>query len=209
MKSTNTHSLSLLLAVLLTSFVAGAAQPAAEDFFHQGAQHYLATNELAQAQLVVTNGLKLYPDDPKLKKLWELLNQQQQQQSQNDKNQKDQKDQQSKDQQAKDQQQKEQEKQQEKQNQKPEDKQQQQQDQADKQGKKSEEEKKQGQQASEQKDKGEEQPGEDGQPQSAKAVKMTPQQAVQLLEALKGEERAMPFRPILKTNRHNRVFKDW
>jgi antitoxin component of RelBE/YafQ-DinJ toxin-antitoxin module len=40
-------------------------------------------------------------------------------------------------------------------------------------------------------------------------AKMTPQQAVQLLEALKAEEKAMPFRPILKTNRQDRVFKDW
>jgi hypothetical protein len=38
---------------------------------------------------------------------------------------------------------------------------------------------------------------------------MTPRQAIQLLEALKGEEKLMPFRPVLKTNRQDRIFKDW
>ena len=40
-------------------------------------------------------------------------------------------------------------------------------------------------------------------------LRMTPQQAVQLLEAMKGEDKVMTFRPVMKTNRQPRVFKDW
>jgi Ca-activated chloride channel family protein len=57
-----------------------------------------------------------------------------------------------------------------------------------------------------QQDQGDQGDQQDGTP--ARAVRMTPQQAVQLLEALKGEERVMTFRP-LRTNRQDRVFKDW
>jgi len=60
---------------------------------------------------------------------------------------------------------------------------------------------------------GEQQQGEEGEPgegqPQGRAVRMTPQQAIQLLEAMKGEEKVMTFRPILKTNRQQRVFKDW
>jgi Ca-activated chloride channel family protein len=40
-------------------------------------------------------------------------------------------------------------------------------------------------------------------------LRMTPQQAQQLLDAQKGDERMMIFLPEMKTNRQNRVFKDW
>jgi hypothetical protein len=49
----------------------------------------------------------------------------------------------------------------------------------------------------------------DGQPQGQAALRMTPQQAVRLLEALKNEERTLQFRPILRTNRTDRILKDW
>ena len=42
-----------------------------------------------------------------------------------------------------------------------------------------------------------------------KVMKMTAQQAMQFLEALKADEKAMPFRPLPRTNRQDRVFKDW
>src|SRR5688572_18712229 len=111
MKSTSRHSrrfsLSGLLGILFLG-CAGAAIGAVQDsesYFHQGARHFLATNEITQAKQVVTNGLKFYPNDAKLKKLWELLNQKgdgqgqdQQKQDQQDKD-KENKDQKSKDQQ--------------------------------------------------------------------------------------------------------------
>jgi len=135
----------------------------------------------------------------------------QQQQNKNDpqdkkerKDQSKQDQQQSKDQQSKDQQSQEQ-KQKEEQARK---EQQKQQEQASQQEKKEGDEKKEGQQTSPKPAQGEQQEEGDAQPQG-KAVQMTPQQAIQLLEALKGEEKVMPFRPVLKTNRQDRVFKDW
>jgi len=88
------HSLELLL---LTGLLAHAQT--ADDFFHGGAMGYLSNN-IPGALEVVTNGLQLYPDDEKLKKLYDLLNQQQQsqqnqqQQQQQDQNQQSQNDQQ-------------------------------------------------------------------------------------------------------------------
>lgn len=192
---------------MLTTAAFGA-QPDAAQFFHQGAQHYLATNGMTQAKLSVTNGLKLYPNDEKLRKLWDILNQQQQSQDQNkdDKNQQEKQDQQSKDQQKKDQEKKDQ--QQKSDEQKKQEQQKKEQEEAAKKDKQSEEEKK-GQQSQPNQGKPEDQQEADGSPQGAKAMRMTPQQAMQLLEALKAEEKAMPFRPILKTNRQDRVFKDW
>ena len=204
MKSTSHHSLSLFVALCLALWLVastGSAQQNSSSFFHQGARHFLATNELTQAKLVVTNGLQMFPNDEKLKKLWELLNQQQQQQNKDDKSeQQDKKDQSSEDQKSKDQQKQDKEKQE----QQKKEQEKKQQDQGSKQDKQQDEEKK-GQQG----DKGEEQKEGEGAPQSAKAMRMTPQQAIQLLEALKGEEKAMPFRPIVKTNRQDRIFKDW
>jgi hypothetical protein len=40
-------------------------------------------------------------------------------------------------------------------------------------------------------------------------MRMTPQQARQLLEAMKSEEQTLIFKPQIKTNRQDRLFKDW
>ncbi|MFM1768547.1 MAG: hypothetical protein RJA22_1076 [Verrucomicrobiota bacterium] len=48
----------------------------------------------------------------------------------------------------------------------------------------------------------------DGAPQTVQ-MRMKPEDAVRLLETLKAEEKNMPFRPILRTNRQDRIFKDW
>ena len=198
------HALGSLLALLFFAALAESASAAQQDasaFFHKGAQHFLATNEAVQAKLAVTNGLKMFPNDEKLKKLWELLNQQQQQQQNKDdkSEQEEKKDQESKDQQKQGDDKKEQDKKSEEQKKQEQQKKEQEQD------KKPEEEKK-GQQAKPEQGKPEDQQEADGQPQ---AMRMTSQQAMQLLEALKAEEKAMPFRPVLKTNRQDRIFKDW
>ena len=54
-------------------------------------------------------------------------------------------------------------------------------------------------------------PDKAAQPNYARVMQMTPQQAQQLLDTQKGEERAMIFQPQnLRTNRpKDRVFKDW
>src|SRR6266550_1544660 len=76
------------LGLLLLAGQAVCAQPA-DEFFHSGAQSYLSNN-VAKAREEVDNGLKLYPDDLKLKKLDELLKQQSQSQSKNDQQKQDQ-----------------------------------------------------------------------------------------------------------------------
>jgi Ca-activated chloride channel homolog len=167
----------------------------------------------------------IYNRDLVRKKLEELKQQQQQQQNNKPDDKKDQDkkdDQQQKDQ--KDQQQQEQEKDQQKQEQKkPEDQQSQQQEQ--KQGDKEEqkqpeqkpgEEKKDqqpesGQQQKKPGDKNEngDQGKEAQQVGQQRLIPMTQEQAQRLLEAAKNEERIMIFTPQGRTNRSNRVLKDW
>ncbi len=174
------------LSLLLLAGQAVCAQPA-DEFFHSGAQSYLSNN-VAKAREEVDNGLKLYPDDLKLKKLDELLKQQSQSQSKNDQQKQDQE---KKDQQQAKQDQKDQPKQQgEKQSQEQKDKQQQEQ-QA-----KSSGQKKDGQEKS-----------EPSQPMQAHA--MTPQEAKQLLDAQKGDEQVLQFRPQGEPKNRERTLKDW
>jgi hypothetical protein len=175
------------LSLLPLTWPAACAQPA-DEFFHAGAQSYL-TNNIARAREEVDNGLKIYPDDIKLKKLDELLKQQSQQQSKND--------QQKQDQEQKDQQQ------QAKQDQK---------DQQKKQGEKPSQEQKDKQKQEQQakssgEKKDEEKQGEPSQPMQAHA--MTPKEAQQLLDAQKGEEQFLQFKPAERTERPARPIKDW
>jgi Ca-activated chloride channel family protein len=169
-------SLSLFALALQTV----DAQPA-DDFFHGGAQSYL-TNNIPNALTQTEAGLKLYPDDAKLKKLYELLKQQQQSQSQqqqkqnqSQQNQQSQSDEQKKEQQEQQQKQNEQQKQSQ-QNQKP------------------DQEKQNQQQPEEQQTK----PGE-----------MTPQQAKQLLDAEKDDEKLLPVSRAEKPRDRSRPVKDW
>src|ERR1035438_2731650 len=92
-------SLSLLL---LAWQKVGAQLAPADDFFNSGAQFYISNN-IPVALQRVEDGLKTYPNDEKLKKLEQLLKQQQQQQQQQQKNQQ-QQDQQKQEQQKQDQQ---------------------------------------------------------------------------------------------------------
>ncbi len=181
-----------------------------------------------QAAKSYESALKLDPkdDDAKfnlefVKQKLEELKQQQQQQKKDDKkddkkDQQDQKDQskpgdQGKDQKNDDQKKKEdQQKDQQKQDQqKKEEEQKKQEEQQAADQKKKENEDKQGEQASPDQEKEQGQDDKDGTPQAGKVMKMTPQQAMQFLDMLKSEEKNMPFRPILRTNRQQRVFKDW
>jgi len=172
----------------------------------------------------------IYNRDLVQKKLEELKQQQQQQQSDKSdekKDEQDKKDDQQKDQQQKDQkdqQQQEQGKDQQKQEQKkPEDQQSQQQEQ--KQGDKEEqkqpeqkpgEEKKDKQPESEQQQKKPGDKNENGDQKEGaqqvgqqRLIPMTQEQAQRLLEAAKNDERIMIFTPQGRTNRSNRVLKDW
>jgi Ca-activated chloride channel family protein len=158
------------------------------------------------------------------RKLEELKQQQSQQQQKQDKDKQknqDKQDQPKQQQESKDQQsrqdeqkqpQKDQEQQQKQPGQKPEDQQadpqKQKEQQASKPDQKQGEEKKP-QQGSKPDEKQGDQGGDPSEPEGAMTLKMTPEQAIRLLEAFKAEEKNMPFRPILKTNRQDRIFKDW
>lgn len=162
--------LLLSLSLLLLALTAARAQTA-DDFFHGGAMFYLSNN-IPKAKEVVATGLTRFPEDIKLKKLEELLNQQQQSQQQ-------QQEQQEKEQPQDEQKQKEepQKQEQSQENQKP------------------------------QESKGEEkQP--DQQPENA-AHQMTPQEAKQLLDAQKGEEQVLQFRPQAEPKNRTKKLKDW
>ena len=112
MTSSRHISLRRLLPLICLAFAWPAAAlditKSAADYFHGGAMAYL-TNNIPAALDVVSNGLVQFPDDEKLKKLEELLKQQQQQnqqdqQDQNKEQNQDQKDQQNKQDQKQDQQ---------------------------------------------------------------------------------------------------------
>ena len=64
------------LELLLLAALAARAQTV-EEFFNSGAQFYISNN-IPAALEKVEGGRKLYPEDVKLKKLEELLKQQQQ-----------------------------------------------------------------------------------------------------------------------------------
>lgn len=186
---------ALRVAVMLLSIGFGGNAHAqlltADEFFHRGAQRFL-TNNIPEALEVVTNGLQRFPDDEKLQKLYELLNQQQQQNQQN----------QNQDQQ-KDQQDKKNDQQQDQKNQP---------DKKDQQGKnapqKKEPDKKEQQNKSAQQDQGksEDKPGQ-AQPMEAHA--MTPQEAKQLLDAQKGDEQVLIFQPKAEPKNPMKQLKDW
>jgi outer membrane biosynthesis protein TonB len=185
-------SLSLLLLTLSGAW----AQPA-DEFFHGGAQRYL-TNDVPGALEVVTNGLQRFPDDAKLKKLYELLNQQQQQQEQKDQKQ----DQNQKDQPTKDQQKQELSK---KDQQKKPDEQKKQSAQDKKDQSKTDQQPKSGEKP---KDKPDDQK-ESGEPQQVAAHAMTPQEAKQLLDAQKDDEQVLQFQPQGQPKKRERLLKDW
>jgi len=177
----------LLIVSLALAPIALYAQTA-DDYFHRGAQFYVF-GEKTNAIVEVVTGLQKFPDDEQLRTLAEILakeeeKQQQQQQQQNQ-------DQENQEQQEKEQEQQQQNQEQREQQEKKESEQQNQQ---------------QAQSSGEQKDK-EEQKGEAAQPLKAHA--MTPQEAQQLLDAQKGEEQFLQFKPAERTERRQRPIKDW
>ncbi len=191
-----------ILASLSLLFLASTSlrsQPA-EEYFHGGAQLYLSNNIPAALQ-TVTNGLQRFPDDEKLKKLYELLNQQQQQNQQDQKDkQQDKKEDQKQDKQKQD----EKKDQQSKKDQQKKDEQKKEQEAKDK----KEQEKKDQQQAG---DKSKDKPDQkkEGDQQQVAAHAMTPQEAKQLLDAQKGDEEVLVFKPETDPKRQDKKLKDW
>jgi hypothetical protein len=181
--------LPISLSLLLLSWQPARAQLApADDFFHRGAQFYLSNN-IAGAKQQVDMGLKLYPDDDKLKQLDKLLKQQSQSQSQNPKDQQKQQSQAKPDQQKQDQK-----------------------DQAEKSsGGEKEDEQKQPEQpkpSSEKKD-GEKPENKNADGQPVAPGQMTPEEAKRLLDSQKGDEQFLQLKPPEKPKDNQRKFKDW
>lgn len=186
-------SLSLSLLLLAWSDVRAQLAPA-DDYFHGGAQFYLSNNIPAALQ-TVTNGLERFPNDEKLRKLYELLNQQQQ----------DQQDQQQQDQQKQDQQQDQNQQDPQQQNQQDQENQEQQQA-----GNKSDQQQPpQDQQPADttKQTQGDQRDDEPSQPLTARA--MSPEEAQQLLDSLKGDEAVLQFQPQAERNAGERKLNDW
>lgn len=200
MRSLLLTSISLLMGLHLS------AAERADDYFHQGATNFVFEH-LPQARQVVKAGLEKFPEDRELIELDKLLNQQQQQQNQQNPDDKQDQQQNSQDQQQKDDQKQNEQKQpqpdQQQEGKKPED-QQSKEGSADNDKKNTEAQ--QGQKPENEADK-----ADQDQAQAAKMIpmQMTPQQAEQLLDAHKAEERLLLFTPQLRTNRHTRTTKDW
>ena len=191
--------LLISLSLLLCAAQKICAQLApADDFFHSGAQLYISNNIPAALERVQT-GLKAYPEDEKLKRLEELLKQQQQNQQQQNQqqNQKDQSQQQQKNQQNQSEQQK-----------SPEQKKQDEQKQAEQ--KKDEPQKPQEQpKASPEKKEGEKPEDQKGEGQPMAPGQMTPEEAKRLLDAQKGDEQLLQLKPDGKPPDNRKPVKDW
>jgi Ca-activated chloride channel family protein len=174
----------LLPPLFFAALKAGAQLAPPDDFFNSGAQFYISNNIPAAKERVET-GLKMYPDDMKLKKLEELLKQQQQ--SQNSQSQQNQQQQQSQSQKNSNDQ-----KNQQQPRQNPADQ-------------KNEEQQKQAEQQKSNENKKENQNGEN----QPVAGQMTPEEAKRLLDAQKGDEQVLQLKPQGKPQDQNKPVKDW
>ena len=197
--------LSLSAAVLLCSPLFAA--DTADGYFHHAAESYVLGN-MDEAKAQVQTALRLFPADEKIRKLAELFQEQEKSsQSNKDEEQKKEKEKEEKEKQQQSEQNKKDEQQKQDQQQK---QQQDQQEQQQKQDQAKQGDKQQDQQAAQ--DQRGKEPDQAGQAaQYGKMMQMTPQQAMQLLEAQKTEEKAMVFIPQnVRTNKNNnRITKDW
>jgi len=183
------NSLLTLLFVFATQR-AGAQLAPSDDFFNSGAQLYISNNIPAALESAEA-GLKQYPNDEKLKKLEALLKQQQQQSQQNQQqNQLNQ----SQQQKSNGQQNQQQQKQQSSANNSQDQRKQNQSDQ---------------QQASAQKKDGDKQDQQKAEGQPVQPGQMTPEEAKRLLDAQKGDEQVLQWKPQGKPEDQNRPVKDW
>jgi len=188
-----TSRLLISLSLALLTWQTAVAQIApADDFFKSGAQLYISNN-IPSALARTEAGLKIYPDNVKLKKLEELLKQQQQsQQQQSQQNQQDQsqkQDQQNQNQQKPDQNQPPKDQQSKSQPEQPKDQQQPQP--ANSAGKQDDEKK------------------DDQQAQASADKEMSPQEAQKLLDAQKGNEQLLQLKPPGKPQDNQKPVKDW
>ena len=198
---------SSLLSLLLVFAVHNAIAQylPAGDFFNGGAQFYISNN-IPSALEKVEGGLKIYPDDDKLKKLEALLKQQQQQQNQQQQNQQNQSQQQKSKDQKDQQQQNQSSSQQNSEGQQKQDEQKQ--NQTDQQKADAQKQQEQQKSATQKKEDGKQDEQNAGS-QPLKAGEMTPEEAKRLLDAQKGDEQFLQMKPEGKPENPNRPVKDW
>lgn len=183
-----------------------ARAQSADDFFNGGAHSYISNN-IPQALATVESGLKQYPDDVKLKKLYELLKQQQQsqQQSQNNQSQQNQNQQSQPNQPQQQKSNSQQNQQPSQQNSQP----QNQNPQNPSDQKNAEPQKQQPPQKPEEKQNGGKPENQNAQNQPATAGQMTPEDAKRLLDAQKGDEQFLQLNPQGKPQTQPPPVKDW
>ena len=185
-------------ASLLLAWQTVCAQ-SADDYFNGGAHAYI-TNNIPEALKSVETGLKQFPDDGKLKKLYELLKQQSQQQQQQQQQQK----QNQQSQQNQSQQKQTQQNQQNQQNQ-----QQSQQNQSAQNQSGQQNQQQQQQQSANENQGGEKQEKQNEQGQPVAAGQMSPEAAKRLLDAQKGNEQFLQLKPQGKPQDNRHPLKDW
>jgi outer membrane biosynthesis protein TonB len=189
----------LLLVNLLVAPIRAIAQ-SADEYFHHGAQYYIF-GEKDKAKTEILTGLQMYPTDPKLNAVAQLLKKKESQEDQKN-SKKDQKQQNQKDQQQQSG------KQDQKQDQKSEQQKKDQEKAQQEQAKKDQEKKDQQAQAnpSDQRDKGEQKNDNTAMAQ----VQMSPQEARQLLDAQQNDEKVLIFTPDNQPIKPQPgKFKDW
>ncbi|MGD0087589.1 MAG: hypothetical protein ABSC24_10725 [Verrucomicrobiota bacterium] len=193
--------LLLLFSVSLLWLASPTARAqSADDYFNGGAQAYISNN-IPQALASVNTGLKQYPDDVKLKKLYELLKQQSQQQSQNNQSsQKQNQQSQSNPSQPQKSNSPQQNQQPSQQNSQP-----QNQNQPNPSGQKNDESQKPAAKTPD----GQKPESQNGQGQPVAAGQMTPEAAKRLLDAQKGDEQFLQLKPQGKPQNDQQPIKDW
>jgi hypothetical protein len=206
----------LILSCLLFWQTAKAQWLTADDYFNNGAHSYL-TNNIPQALQSVETGLRRYPDDEKLKKLEELLKQQQKQQQQQQKQQQNQQDQKNQQQQNQKNQQNQNQQNQNQQNQSQQNQQQQNQ-QNQQQQNQGQDKQNQGQKnqpkPDQQNQANQDQNGQNGtetnaDAQAMGAARMTPEEAKRLLDQQKNDEQVLVMKPQAKPPDQDHPIKDW
>lgn len=176
------------LSLALFAGLAAHAQNA-DDFFNSGAQFYISNN-IPAALEKTESGLKLYPDNMKLKKLEELLKQRQRQQNQKQKQQ-NQSQQQNSSSRKNQKQQKQQQQEQHKQNQS--------------QRKKKPQQAQSAANQSKEKQNGQKEPA----PPMAGKQQMSPKEAKRLLDAQKGNEQFLRLKPKVPPRNSQQPIEDW
>jgi Ca-activated chloride channel family protein len=190
-----------LIVFLLLSWQTARAQFAPADvFFDSGAQFYISNN-IPSALEKTENGLKIYPDNEKLKKLEALLKQQQKQNQQ-------QQNRQNQSQQQKSQQNSNGQKNQQQQNQQ-QNSQAQQKPEGQKQNQSAQKKDGQQKQSEQQKSSAQKQENQNAEGQPVQPGQMTPEEAKRLLDSQKGGEQVLQLKPQGKPENPNQPVKDW